>query len=775
MNWIINQISHSDKKSIVVLIGFFIFSSLFGGVLLVLDRVVSVDIIDELSFIIFPPVVFFAFYSTRWHYLSAIAFSILVCGWVNITISENLISSLEMTAVISVTIAFTCEVIFRGKIKYKENVLQLEHSENRFRSVLEQISNIAVIATDQNRNIIFWNDAAAQLYGYQRHEAIGKSFETWLLPEQHYKCYIEDFESRLRNRSNTQPISLQTLHKNRSIIPVQVNQLLLKNVNGQFEMYSFIIDLRDRVYAEEKLKKSEKMFREAIELADAVPYYLNYITNSYEFMGDGIVALTGYTIEEYTTAVRDSIEQEVILLGELEGLPLQKAVELARGKEGVSWKADYRILTKDKRIKWLANAAVQVKDELGNVIGSLGILQDITDRKRMEDELFQTQKMKAIGQLSSGFAHNINNLLTGIIGNLDLAQRSHPGSIQEYLQNARGAADRAARLIEQLLIFSRKSNVSLRPTDLNKTILDVYQLIRETFDRRIELRLSKADRPICVMADPPQIHSVLMNICINARDAIVEKRLRNENAAGDHETYFISIETKIKYINPSSRQLQEQFIEREYVEIGVKDNGIGMDEETKNHIFEPFFTTKKTVGNGLGLASSYGIMKQHNGWIEFSSDYGQGTEFNLYLPLIDEGKCVQEPVETIDVPLEGNETILLVDDEELILDLGKSILEEHGFIVIPAMDGREAIDIYQKKRDTIDLIVLDLSMPYLSGTEVLEKIHSLDPHVKVIISSGYTDIDPSMLTNITSDLDFLAKPYNPTDMIQKIREVLDRE
>ncbi|MFH1738355.1 MAG: PAS domain S-box protein [bacterium] len=544
--------------------------------------------------------------------------------------------------------------------------------------------------------------------------------------------------------------------------------------DGRDVRFELAIDITDRKQAEQRLERRERLYREAIEVAGAVPYYQDYATETYEFVGEGIEKLSGYKAEEFTRETWISMEEDFVLLGDLEGMPLDDAVRKARGIEGVSWQANYRIKTRGGEERWLANAAVQVRDEQGNVVGSLGILRDITESKRLEEQLRQSQKMEAVGQLAGGVAHDFNNLLTGIIGNLSLAQIKAGENVQGYITQAERAAERAANLVQQLLAFSRKSQLTFNAVDLNQIVEEVFHIARETIDRRTEIVTHLDTNIPRVRADAAQISSVLMNLCVNARDAIGEVMCGQVAPHRRAEQFTVTIETETTFVGEAYCNVYSYARPGQYVILSVSDNGAGMDTETKSRIFEPFFTTKEIGrGTGLGLATAYGIVKQHDGWINVYSESGKGTTFKIYLPAEEEAAPRAEKKQEEEVR-GGTETVLLVDDEEMIRSLGESILQDLGYTALLAADGREALDLYRRERERIDLIILDLSMPHLSGREVLEQIHAMDPDAKVIISSGYSRKSLTEPFEEIGAAAYVAKPYRFADLARTVREVLDR-
>ncbi|MBI5576986.1 MAG: PAS domain S-box protein [Deltaproteobacteria bacterium] len=408
----------------------------------------------------------------------------------------------------------------------------------------------------------------------------------------------------------------------------------------------------------------------------------------------------------------------------------------------------------------------------GNAISVVATGTDVTESRRLERQIIQMQKMEAVGTLAGGIAHDFNNILTGIMGNLDLAAKVVPPEslaaipVQESIK----ASERAANMVRQLLDFSRRSPSERRAIDLGKVGREVADLVAQTIDRRIEMDICAADGLWLAMADPNQAHQVLMNLCVNARDAIMERAEGKQSGEPPDGGYRIRIVTSNFTVGDEYCRQYPYARKGDYVVVSISDNGAGMDEATQRRVFEPFFTTKKLGrGTGLGLSTVYGIVKQHEGWVNLESRPGKGTTFHAYLPRAEAG-AEEEKSRAGEVAREkmGKETILLVDDEEMIRTLGRQVLEVHGYSVLVAADGQEAADLYSAHRDRIDLTILDLSMPYLSGSEVLERIRGMNPGAKVIMSSGH----PSRETSRASA--FLPKPYRADKLTRIVRDVLDR-
>jgi len=418
----------------------------------------------------------------------------------------------------------------------------------------------------------------------------------------------------------------------------------------------------------------------------------------------------------------------------------------------------------DGRLRTVQKVKSPVLDEQGQVVGVLGIFWDVTDQRNLEAQLRQAHKMEAVGQLAGGIAHDFNNLLTGILGNLSLAiadlSDSHP--LREMLTNAEVATLRAAELTRQLLGFSRRTPLRSGPHDLHSSIDETVRLLRRTFDPRTRVEVQHAADLWPIQADASQMGQVLMNLCLNARDAMPEGgtlKLETSNAHIDSDAAARTIDGRAG----------------DFVHLRVSDTGQGMVPGVQERIFEPFFTTKEPgKGTGLGLAMVFGIIKQHQGWIECKSDPGKGTVFDIYLPRALEPIAVPAPAPLADGVRGGTETILLADDEEVVGRLALTILERLGYKVLSALDGAEAVDIYRQRAKDIDLVILDLAMPRLSGADALRELRTINPAVSVLISSGYSSDEDLRTVERAGVLGFIAKPYRAIDLARRVRAALDQ-
>lgn len=530
-----------------------------------------------------------------------------------------------------------------------------------------------------------------------------------------------------------------------------------------------IDDITKEKKSEKQLRESEEKYRALVEATD-----------------------TGYLILDRLGKVIDANKEYVRLTG-------YDTFEDILGRYVTEWTATYDLERNAAEVNkcfeqgYVRNLVVDYVNQMGHttpveinatVLGSgdsariISLCRDITEHRKLEEQLRHAQKMEAVGTLAGGIAHDFNNILNVIIGYgtmvMDKLEAGSPS--KEQMKEVLTAADRAANLTRQLLVFSRKQAVEVKLVNINELISGLQKMLGRIVRENIEIQLELSDRPLIVLGDAGQIEQVLMNLASNAKDAMpnggfltIKTRRVNSSESGipSERDFDSKLETK------------NSELDRGFAEISVTDTGSGMDEATQKKIFEPFFTTKGTgEGAGLGLAISYGIIKQHNGYIKVYSELGKGTEFKIFLPLIEDPAALAikaEPSASASAAASGgNETILVAEDDASLRKLSSIVLESYGYTVITAEDGEDAIAKFMENREKISLAVIDMVMPKKNGKEVAEAIRTVSPGLKMLFVSGYT-MDIIMTNELTeSGFDFILKPILPRDLLRKVREVLDR-
>jgi PAS domain S-box-containing protein len=441
----------------------------------------------------------------------------------------------------------------------------------------------------------------------------------------------------------------------------------------------------------------------------------------------------------------------------------ERAWEVFARNNDSSYDIEYRIIRPDGSIAWIHDHGFPIRDQDGQVYRVAGIATDITERKRLEEALLQSQKMEGIGRLAGGIAHDFNNLLTAIVGYAEFAEASlsPEDPVAADVEQIIRAANRAAELTSQLLAFARKQMIEPRVLNLNDLVLRMDKLLRRLIGEDVELIARPAPDLGLVKVDPGQFEQILINLAINARDAM----------PGGGK---LTIETRNVFLGADDIRQYPEVIPGPHVLLAISDTGVGMNEVTRAHIFEPFFTTKELgKGTGLGLATCYGIVKQAGGHIWISSEPERGATFKIFLPRIEaEATPLASRAATI-LPRRGDETILLVEDEPLVRDLAVQALRAHGYTVLVAGSGGAALALARAHAGDIDLLVTDVVMPQMSGAQVAQRLSATRPGVKVLYISGYTENTTVHRDVLEQGIAFLAKPFTPSALAHRVREVLD--
>ena len=485
----------------------------------------------------------------------------------------------------------------------------------------------------------------------------------------------------------------------------------------------------------------------------------------FNFVSDYVEKMIGYTVEEWLSEPNfwlQIIHPEDRAHAKLE---VQAFIE----NEG-NIVQQFRWLAKNGSVVWVETQMVLIRDENGRPFSLRCISIDVSERKiieealqKSEEQLRQSQKLESVGRLAGGIAHDFNNMLTAINGYSDLILREigDDESLRKKVLEIKKAGERSSALTHQLLAFSRRQVLQPKLIDLNRVVTDMNQLLLRLIGEDIQLNIELDDERSCVEADPGQLSQVIMNLVVNARDAMPQ------GGEVTVKTQKIRFETEpVAQFDPKKRG--------DFIRLSVIDNGTGIESKILEQIFEPFFTTKQVgVGTGLGLSTVYGIVKQSGGYIWVNSEIGVGSEFKVYLPFVEGERQDKKEKKRLEQFPYGSETVLLVEDEEMVRDLTRRILELCGYTVIEARNGIEAIKICVETDCHIDLLMTDVVMPQMNGRELSEKITELNPRIKTLFTSGYMN-DRVMRHGVSDDeVNFIQKPFAPDALARKIRQMLD--
>lgn len=634
----------------------------------------------------------------------------------------------------------------------------LRDSEESFRGLFENAKDTC-FTCDLNGNFTSLNGAGEKLTEYSRAEALQSNFARVVAPE--YLGVAQEMITRKAAGDVATIYELEIVTKSGRRVLVEISSRTLYSGGTSIGVQGSARDITERRRSEEALRRSEEQYRILFESNPQPMWVFDLETSEFLALNESALSHYGYTREAFLSMTLDEIhlsEDQARLAG-------QELHKIA----GLRHLGEWRHLTAAGD-----TISVELTANLTNFAGrraGLVLVNDITERKRAEQalhasevQLQQSQKLEAIGQLAGGVAHDFNNLLTAITGYSDLSLRrlKDDDPVRRNLEEIKKASDRAASLTRQLLAFSRKQILEPKVLDLNVVVKDLYKMLRRLIGEDIDLATAPAIDLGRVKADPGKVEQIIMNLVVNARDAMPH--------GGN-----ITIETANVTLDETYTMQHVQVQTGDYVMLAVSDTGCGMDKETQSHIFEPFFTTKEAgKGTGLGLSTVYGIVKQSGGYIWVYSEVGKGTSFKVYLPRIDTPEVAEKPRSVAGFgELRGDETILLVEDEEIVRRMARMILEANGYRVLEAALGEEALLLCYQHAGEIDLMLTDVIMPGMSGRVLAERVGVLCPELPVLYMSGYTD-DAIVRHGLLGDLlEFIQKPFAPETLTRKVRNVLD--
>jgi len=647
-------------------------------------------------------------------------------------------------------VSLVCYAVRIGLSQYR----QQKGAETVIRQTVAMDTSLHGIAMLNDKgHVIYANAAFAEMLGFPGSDPlVGKTWRTVFAWQDIDHLQPQVRLSLQRNRKWSGPLSLR--RPDGSSLPVEMT--VTKLVDGG--TLCACRDLSQKEQSERARAEAEAKYQMLVEQMNAITYMAEIgIDGQWYYVSPQVEQILGYTQSEWLSMSRNWAQ-----LIHPDDVPTVVAAEEASAK-GEPFQAEFRIRRKDGREVWLNDTGVVVQGSEAHPVME-GIMVDITERKLLETQLQQSRKMEAVGRLAGGIAHDFNNLLTIITGYTDLAL-SRAGVALELrtdIERVESAAGRAAALVRQLLAFSRKQVLQPKTLDLNAIVVNLDSLLTRLIDDNIEMVTRVQDDLGKVKADPAQIEQVIMNLVVNARDAMPNGgRLVLETTNLDLDTAYANEHISVK---PGR-----------YVMLAVSDTGIGMDEQTLAHIFEPFYTTKESGrGTGLGLSTVYGIVKQSGGYIWVYSEPGKGSTFKVYLPRVAEQVDESTPPPAQLEDQRGTETILLVEDEEAVRDLIVTILSKRGYEVIVARHPAHAEEIAAEFPREIHLLLTDVVMPGTSGRELAARIGARRRGIRVLYMSGYTENIITSGGMLEKGLAFLQKPFSPALLSQKVREVLSR-
>lgn len=632
-----------------------------------------------------------------------------------------------------------------------------------FKQAIIAASPLAIITYNTKGSVRSWNTAAERIFGWSEKEVLNR-FKP-IVPHDQYDSFAELREAVIGGKAFSQ-IELTQKRKDGSLIEVSLSMAPIRGKEGQVDAIMAVLeDITERKRAQEAQIRSEERLNFALHMNKTGGWDLD-LTNlkSYRtlehdriFGYESLLPLWTYDIFLEHVLPEDHAE-------------VKKQFELSTATQ-TDLNFECRILRPDGEIRWIWVAGCHIQDNSGVMNRMAGIIQDITDRKKAEKEkeklnaqLIQAQKMESVGRLAGGVAHDYNNMLGVILGYTELVLESlEPESpLRPDLEEIFMAAKRSTDITRQLLAFSRQQTIAPRQLDLNDTVQSMIKMLRRLIGENIDLSWQPGAHIWPLYMDPTQLDQILVNLCVNARDAI--------NDVGK-----ITIETTTITFDENYCLIHAEYSPGDYIVLSLSDDGCGMDKETQDRIFEPFFTTKeKGKGTGLGMATVYGIVKQNNGYINIYSEPGHGTTFKIYLPRYEVAEKQTEEKAFLNHDVMGNETILLVEDEQTILRMTQLMLERLGYRVLPANNPVEARKLASKHAGEIHLLMTDVIMPEMNGRELSVQLQALCPGMKVLFMSGYTASVIAHQGVLHDGVNFIQKPFAKQTLAVKVRDVLNK-
>ncbi len=633
-------------------------------------------------------------------------------------------------------------------------------SGSRFELLVQSVTDYAIYMLDIDGHVTSWNAGARRFKGYEAEEIIGHHFSRFYTPEERAqeipRVALETAQREGRFETEGWRVRKDGTRFWASVVIDPIHE-----PGGALIGFAKVTrDLTERRAAEEELRRSEQRFRLLVQGVTDYAIYLLDTTGHVSSWNAGAERFKGYSADEIIGAHFSRFYSEE---DRAAGIPGQ-ALETAR-REGRFEAEGWRI-RKDGSRFWASVVIDPIRDDSGVLIGFAKVTRDLTEKRAIEDQLRQSQKMEAVGQLTGGLAHDFNNLLTGISGSLEMMQvrmaQGRTSDLDRYFMAAQGAVKRAAALTHRLLAFSRRQTLDPKPTNINRLLSGIEDLVRRTVGPSVEVEVVGASGLWSTLIDPNQLENAVLNLCINGRDAM----------PGGGK---LTIETSNKWLDERAARQQDLPV-GQYVAVCVTDTGTGMSPEVIAKAFEPFYTTKPLgEGTGLGLSMIYGFARQSGGQVRVYSEIGEGTTMCLYLPRHDEDAIAEEDegIPPRSEPIGDGQVVLVIDDEPTVRMLVAEVLTESGYAVIEAVDGPAGLRLLESNT-RIDLLITDVGLPGgMNGRQVADAARVARPHLKVLFITGYAENAAIGRGRLDNGMFILTKPFQMEVLASRIREIID--
>ena len=666
------------------------------------------------------------------------------------------------SSIIPIIIAPPLAYFFAGTVfKLYRSEASLRQNEEKYRTILDNIED-GYFEVDLKGNFTFFNDSACRILGYSPAKMPGMNNRQFM-DEINAKKVFETFNRVYNTGKPTRGFDWEIIRADGSKGHVDASVTLITDEGGNRIGFRGIArDITERKQAEKDLRESEEKYRQLVNHAPAGIYEIDLTKGRLVSVNDVMSEYTGYSKDELL-----NMSALDFLTPESRRQMNDKIARLING-EKVYGSFEYKARAKDGREFWILVNARYFHDKSGTPIRAMVVVHDITDRKRaqeeksrLEDQLQQAQKMEAIGTLAGGIAHDFNNILSVIIGYTELILMSAnlDAEVRQNLKEIFNASKHARDMVKQILAFSRQSKQERKPIQVGHLVKEAIKMLRASLPATISIQQQIERDTGIIEADPTQIHQVLMNLCTNAAHAMDGKdgvmQISLSNVELDHPAPEAALDLK-----PGS-----------YLKLSVSDTGHGIPSDALEKIFDPYFTTKKKgEGTGLGLAVVQGIVKSHNGAVTVESEVGKGATFHVYLPVIKRKLAIEEEIST-PMPM-GHERILIVDDEQPLVEIGKQMLQRLGYTVVTRTSSIEALELFKADPNRFDLVITDIVMPNMTGEKLAEKMIEIRSDIPVILCTGYSEKITRKHASEIGIHAFLMKPLVMHDLATTVRQAL---